>query len=304
MSLETPWKLWLVPRAPFGGARPPRDETLVSLLGFPLDETGSFLPGTRMAPDAVRRVSESLEWFSYYLDKPLPESLVYDEGDIAIVPGDLEESLRRLSLALEALSRGEKRVPIVLGGEHTLTHAALGLLRKTGAALVVFDAHGDLRDEYLGSRLNHATVMRRLLDHLEPERLVLVGTRALSEEEERLARDQGLRIVSARHVWQFGLRETTHRLLGFLRDHEAVYISIDVDVLDPAYAPGVGTPEPLGLSPQELVLLLGRLVSEKSLVAMDIVEHNPLAEGGYATSALVAKLVIEAAGVLWEKSRD
>lgn len=302
MSQE-PWELWLAPTHPFSGSRPPRGDTRISLLGFPLDETGSFLPGTRLAPDQVRRVSQSLEWYSYALEKPLPENLVYDEGDLPPVPGRVEESLHRLSSVLQALV-AEGRLPIVLGGEHTLTRSVLPLLEtRPRAGMVVFDAHGDLRDEYLGSRLNHATVMRRLLDHIEGERIVFVGTRALSEEEHSYARQMGLTLITARHVMDLGLRGARLALLRALRDLDPLYISIDVDVLDPAYAPGVGTPEPLGLTPHQLLSLLHPLLAEHELLALDIVEHNPLADAGYATSALVAKLVIEVAGILWEKNR-
>ncbi|MEM4036100.1 MAG: agmatinase [Fervidicoccaceae archaeon] len=289
------WELWRIPawRAFGGSPNPKRDTVRTSLLGVPLDSTSSFYPGSRFAPSAVRAVSESLEWYSYVMERALPENMVYDEGDLLVKPDDVSFSLRVTSEALRELVE-EGRFPVLLGGEHTVTYAATEIL-DGDSLLVVFDAHLDARDEYLGSRLNHATVMRRILDKLPSECILFVGTRALSEEEEEFARSTGLKFISSRRVWAYGPRRAALSLREAVRGKERVYISIDVDVLDPAYAPGVGTPEPLGLDPHSLLALLGPLLSSANVVGADVVEVNPLLDRSSATSFMAAKLIIELA---------
>ena len=294
------WELWRVQTRPFGGYNPPRNNTSVSILGVPLDETSSLNPGTRFAPESIRKASESLEWYSYTGDRAIPENGYYDEGDILAKPGDVLETLKRLEKAVEEIALKEKRKIIVLGGEHTILYGTKRLLDDK-TLLVVFDAHADLRDEYLNSKLNHATVLRRVLEEFPSENVVLVGTRALSSEEEAFVRENQIRVFTSRRLWSYGTHEVSQKLKAVSRDFSKVYISLDMDVLDPSYAPGVGTPEPLGLDPHSLMALLGSLLSTGKVVGLDVVETNPLTDSSNITSFLAAKIVIEALAFLVEK---
>ena len=291
------WDLWRVQTRPFGGYNPPRNSTGVSILGVPLDETSSLNPGTRFAPESIRRASESLEWYSYIGDRVIPENGYYDEGDVVPKPGDVVETLKRLEKAIEEIVLGEGRKIIVLGGEHTVLYGTKRVLDEK-TLLVVFDAHADLRDEYLNSKLNHATVLRRVLDEFPSENTVLVGTRALDAEEGEFIRENNIRVFTSRRLWSYGTHEVSQKLRALSRDFSKIYLSLDMDVLDPAYAPGVGTPEPLGLDPHTLVTLLGSLLSTGKVVGLEIVETNPLMDPSNVTSFLAAKIVIEALAFL------
>ncbi len=284
------WRMWREEALFFGGWRPRREETPLSLIGVPLDETVSFNPGTRFAPKFIRMVSESLEWYSFYSESDAGELGVYDEGDITVMPGNIRGTLGLVEDALGEL-REEGRIPIMVGGEHTIT---LGAKRIIGddTLLIVFDAHLDLRDEYLGSKLNHATIMRRLLEIVPGENVVFVGTRAACREELEWARKSAVKIITSRRIWLYGPGETVRRLEKMVSKADKVYVSIDMDVFDPAYAPGVGTPEPMGLDPHSVVQILTSIIGE-NLVGIDIVEANPLCDIGYATCALAARLIIE-----------
>ena len=282
--------MWVQETRFFGGWRPKRDSTPFSLVGVPLDETVSFNPGTRFAPSYIRLVSESLEWYSFYSESDASELGVYDEGDLVVKPGDLRGSLALVEDALRDL-RDEDRIPILIGGEHTITYASKSIV-DDNTLFIVFDAHLDLRDEYLGSKLNHATFMRRLLEYVPGENIIYIGTRAVCREELECARRNSIRIITSRRVWVYGPGETARRLARVVSRADKVYVSIDMDVFDPAYAPGVGTPEPLGLDPNSMVQILVSIV-DSNLIGADIVETNPMCDAGYTTSALAAKLVIE-----------
>jgi len=285
--------LWLAETRPFGGHNPPREGAKVAIVGLPLDGTGTFRVGSRFGPESLRRVSESLEWYSYIADRPVPEVGYHDFGDVVMKPGDPIESLARIEEVLAWLA-GENGMRVVaIGGEHTVLYGARKLLASGDTLLVVFDAHADVRDDYLGSKINHATVLRRVLEEVPEENVVLVGTRAVSEEEERFLSSSRVQVVPARRIWAYGVREPAARLRARSKQFAKVCISIDMDVFDPAFAPGVGAPEPLGLDPHTVFAILGSLLTLNNVVYFEVVETNPLFDVGAATSALAAKLVLE-----------
>ncbi len=290
------WTLWRTPAKPFGGYNPPREESIVSLLGVPLDTSVSFAPGTRLAPTRIREAAESLEWFSFISETPVSEEKIYDEGDLVPKPNDVNETIALVSDFLSEM-RKENRKTILLGGEHTLTMAVEKILGKK-TLLIVFDAHADMRDEYLSSKINHATFLRRISENFPSENIVLVGTRALSVEEENYIKQEGIKTFSSRRIWSYGPSETGNKLERICEEYDEIYISIDMDVFDPAYAPGVGTPEPLGLDPFSFMSIYGRLLRTKKVIGIDVVETNPLLDNGYQTSFLAAKIIVEALGFL------
>lgn len=258
----------------------------VVMLGVPMDFTVSFRPGTRSGPRRIREVSEGLEEYSPYLDRELGDYCYYDAGDIVLPFGHVQESLRRLETVVGMLLNDAK-FPIILGGEHLISIAPIKEVAKKYPNLAVlhFDAHADLRDDYMGEGLSHATVMRRVTE-----------------------------VVGTRNVYQFGIRSGTRDEFAFGRENTCfypleilpplrkiipslqgrpVYVTLDIDVVDPAFAPGTGTPEPGGCNASEIIKAL-HLMQELNVVGMDLVEVCPVYDQSDRTSLLAAKLVREA----------
>ena len=265
--------MFLGARAPGGGAPP----GALILCGAPYDATASFRGGSRFAPEAIRWASDSIETYSPLLDRDLEAVPFTDAGDLPVEglePAAMVKVLRRLTVP---------GLPFVLGGEHTITLGAVQALTPRYPDLVVlhWDAHTDLRDEFEGERICHATVMRRLLDGGCP--LVQLGIRAGTREEFEMARRRSL------HLSRDVLPPPP------LRDSLAgrpLYLSVDVDVLDPAVVPGTGNPEPDGSRYADLVAALRTLTSHR-VVGLDLVELSPPCDPGGASAIVAASLVRE-----------
>ncbi len=256
------------------------------ILGVPLDDTVSFRPGSRFAPRKIREVSTGLEEYSPFLDKDLADYRYYDAGDLILAPGSVEQSLTRIGGAWAEI-RSSGKLPILLGGEHLLTFPAVQRAAKLYPDLVVlqFDAHTDLRKEYLGSKLSHASVIRRICQWVTPNRIYQMGIRSGTKEEFIFARENTnfspKLDLAALAVWAEKIRDCP------------VYLTLDIDVLDPAFAPGTGTPEPGGCTSAELLEAF-RILTSLSVIGFDLVEVCPLCDHGDITSILAAKLVREA----------
>ncbi|MGQ9498409.1 MAG: agmatinase [Desulfotomaculales bacterium] len=279
-----PWKV--VREQDFMAARPSYEDARAVVVGAPLDATGSFRPGTRGGPAAIRAMSYCLEEYSIDLDRDLRAVPFHDLGDVSLPPGDVEEGLRRIeAVVTRVLDDG--KTPVILGGEHLVTLPAVraAARRYPSLAVVQLDAHADLRADYLGVALSHATVMRRLGDFLGRGNLYQFGIRSADGEEMEVARESGAFY--------------THRVLPGLESAVAalkdrpVYVTLDVDVVDPAFAPGVGTPEPAGVLPQEILEAV-RLLGNLQIAGWDVVEVNPAYDPAGITALLAAKIVREA----------
>jgi agmatinase len=265
--------MFLGARAPGGGTPP----GALVLRGVPYDATASFRGGSRFAPEAIRWASDSIETYSPLLDRDLEAVPFTDAGDLPVEglePAAMVKALRRQTIP---------GLPFLLGGEHTITLGAVQALTPRYPDLVVvqWDAHTDLRDEFGGERICHATVMRRLLDGGCP--LVHLGIRAGTREEFETARRRSL------HVSRDVLPPPS------LRDALAgrpLYLSVDVDVLDPAVVPGTGNPEPDGSGYADLVAALRTLTSHQ-VVGMDLVELSPPCDPGGGSAIVAASLVRE-----------
>lgn len=256
------------------------------ILGAPLDQTVSFRPGARDGPRQIRGVSEVLEEYSPRLDRDLADYRYADLGDVTVIPGRVEESLERIAHSAGRVFRDGKLL-VMLGGEHLVTLPAVRSAAGVypGLAVVHFDAHADLRDQYLGMSLSHATVIRRVVEITGGDSLFQFGVRSGTREEFAFARSSvnfhaGLK---AGDVLQAAKR---------LKDRP-VYITLDIDVLDPSYAPGTGTPEPDGCTPGDLFSALEALAGLK-VVGFDLVEVCPAYDQSERTAILAAKLVREA----------
>ncbi len=278
----------LIPIRPgFGGFDEPYERANVVFMGVPLDVTSSYRSGYRFAPAKIREASANLETYLTSAGLDVFEQLnISDVGDIVITPTDLKATGERITRLVKRVS-GEGKMPILLGGEHTLTYFALQAFDDI--SVIQLDAHRDLRDEYMGDKLCHATVMRRVLEHLPPERLLQLGIRSCSKEEAEFAQETAVTTYTSEQVIGDvqGVVAAVKKLAGDSR----VYLTIDLDVLDPAFAPGVATPEPGGLSTVELLRLI-RELGKLNVEAFDVVELVPPHDDGTAAFA-AAKIIYE-----------
>jgi agmatinase len=249
----------------------------LALYGIPYDATASFRRGSRFGPDAIRWASDSIETYSPVLDSDLEAVPFTDGGNLAVDGLEPEAMVRAVRRQLPPC------VPFVLGGEHTVTLGVVQALtpRHPDLAVIQWDAHTDLRDEYEGRRIAHATVMRRLLDAGVPA--AQLGIRAGTREEFELARARSLCFDAGVAVPPDVLRRLEGRPL---------YLTVDIDVLDPAEAPGTGNPEPMGAKYCELLEALRRLASHR-IIGMDVVEVAPPCDPTGRTAVLAASLVRE-----------
>jgi agmatinase len=290
-------KLYLSTRVPFTGISSTYDKSSFVFFGVPYDKTSTYKAGSKFAPGALRDISANMELYSVRSGVDLEKVAVHDWGDVDIVE-DLVETLGRVkSVCSELLDA--KKTPVMVGGEHSITKAAADALPED-TCLVSFDAHLDLRDEFLGEKLSHATFMRRVSERLGSDHLMEIGIRAFSKPELDFTRNSGVTIITPQDLRKEGLQKTAQRIKGFLSRFSHSYVTVDIDVLDPAFAPGVGNPEPDGLSTDELLTLV-EATMEKNTVGFDLVEVSPQLDSGQ-TAAVGAKVIFEAIAALSTRS--
>lgn len=268
------------------GAKGSYLEALAVLIGLPMDFTVSNRPGTRGAPQEIRTVSYALEEYSVYQKRSLDELKFYDAGDVILPYGNVADSLKRIEEVGEKLFL-EKKFPLFIGGEHLVTYPLVKACRRhhPELAVVQFDAHADLRSHYEGEADSHATVMYKVAEHLGSKNVYQLGIRSGTREEFAYARQNTRLFVDE----IFPALETVVEEIG----DRPVYITLDIDVVDPAYAPGTGTPEPGGCTSKDILTAL-RAMSGLKVVGMDLVEVSPLSDNGGITSVLAAKIIREA----------
>ncbi len=255
------------------------------LFGAPFDSTTSFRPGTRFGPGSIRRESYGLETYSPYQDRDLLDIAVLDAGDLELPLGDTPAVLDAIEArAREILTAGKR--PFLLGGEHLVTLGAMcaAVERYPELAIVHFDAHADLREDYLGVRLSHACVLRRCWELVGDGRIFQFGIRSGDWEEWRW----GAEHVST-HRFDFDtLEETLDGLSG-----RPVYFTLDLDVLDPSVFPGTGTPEPGGVSFDALRRAATVVCAHANVVACDVNELSPHYDPSGVSTAVACKIIRE-----------
>ena len=259
-------------------------ESGIVVFGAPFDSTTSFRPGTRFASRTMRGESYGLETYSPYQDKDLEDLAVFDGGDLELCFGDTEKALAAIESYTTRVLRDNKR-PVMIGGEHLVTLGAVrAVARKYPDLHVVhFDAHADLRDDYLGSTLSHATVLHRVWDIIGDGRIYQFGIRSGERSEFQWGQDH----VTTQKFNFKGLAEVIEKLQG-----QPVYFTLDLDVLDPSVFPGTGTPEPGGVSFIELLEAIQQ-VSQLNLVGCDINELSPVYDQSGASTAVACKVLRE-----------
>jgi agmatinase len=250
----------------FVSAKAPFEEGKIVILGCPYDGSASFRPGARFGPSAMRKASWGIETYSPYFRRDLTQLLIHDMGDLELPLGEKKISFDLIQKALRKIL-SKNKFPILLGGDHLITLPILEEILQVypNLHLLQLDAHTDLREDYLGETLSHSTVMRRVVDRLGKGRLFQIGIRSGTEEEFKLAKEMRS-IVSSD---QRSLRAMVRRLRN-----RPVYITLDLDLFDPGFLPGVGTPEPGGLTFQEFISLL-KVLKSLHVIGFDIVELTP-----------------------------
>ena len=256
------------------------------LFGAPYDSTTSFRPGTRFGPAAVRSESFGIETYSPYQDRDLEsDSSVHDAGDLELPFGAPDRALAMIEAkASEIIDAG--KIPFLLGGEHLVTLGAVraAFRRYPDLCILHFDAHADLREDYLGVKLSHACVMRRCHDILGDGRIWQFGIRSGTKDEFAFMREG--------HVVTEPFSTKTLRELSF-PSGTPVYLTVDLDVLDPSEFPGTGTQEAGGLRFAELLSALTEILSRFNVVALDNVELSPALDPSGRSTALACKLLRE-----------
>ena len=255
------------------------------IFGAPFDSTTSYRPGTRFGPSAIRHESFGLETYSPYQDKDLEDHAIMDSGDLELCFGSSEQALKDIQGRAEQILQDGK-IPLLLGGEHLVTLGSVraAVQKYPDLHIIHFDAHTDLREDYLGAKLSHACVIRRCHDILGDGRIHQVGIRSGERAEWKFARAGHTDL----HPFNLnGLKETVKAL-----QNAPIYFTIDLDVLDPSCFPGTGTPEAGGVDFMQLLEAI-RTVCSGNVVAADVNELCPILDQTGASTAIAGKVVRE-----------
>ena len=263
----------------------PSDDTepAAKLFGIPFDSTHSYKPGCRFGPDVIRDAFNNIEIFMPEFGVDLEQVNIQDLGNLehTVVAQNMIDMVRKTTSELKDSSNQL----IILGGEHSLTYGSyMSYPKDTG--YVVFDAHYDLRDEYAGTKLSHAAYLRRIIEERGSENIIHVGARAYVKEELEFLTEHNVKTISD---YDIRMGNGPKLLQNMTEKFENLYVSIDLDVLDPAFAPGVGNPEAIGITSRELYDMIVSL-QDKKIKAADIVELNPTFDNG-STASLAARLM-------------
>ncbi|MEM3695173.1 MAG: agmatinase [Candidatus Bathyarchaeia archaeon] len=275
----------------FSGFQKSFKEADYVVFGVPFDATSTYRTGARFGPTAIRQASLNIETYSFRTEVDVENLKIHDLGDLHVTT-DTKETLKRTAdVAAEIFDAG--KVPVAIGGEHTIT---LGVVAGLGSkaqntTLVSFDAHLDLRNEFMSLKLSHTTFMRRINEELKPAKIFEVGTRAVCKEELAYAKKAKIDFFTAQQIRKEGAQAVAEKLKEELAAYEGIYISVDMDILDPAYVPAVQNPEPEGIETHVLLDILARLC-DKRVLGFDMVEIAPNYDQG-VSAVQAAKVIFE-----------
>lgn len=280
----------------YAGAEADYNEADVVIFGVPYDHTACFKAGAREAPWAIRRASYNFEeiHFEHGVHQELPSVCDYGNCDDFVLPEDM---MSEVEFAVGPAVRDGK-FPIVIGGEHSVNIPVVRSFDKDDIAVISIDAHLDSRDEYLGTPYSHACVMRRAAEHVGLDNVFVLGARAIGEEE--LDRDDVVPFISSYDIMDHGIDWAIGKALESVRN-EKIYLTIDIDGIDPAFAPGTGTPEPFGLMPMDVKKVINAVGDR--LAGFDVVEVSPPSDPAGITSILAARYVNEVIAVIAKNLR-
>lgn len=268
----------------FIGCESSYDEAEIVIFGAPFDGTTSYRPGTRFAPSAIRSESDGIETYSPYQDKDLEDYAIFDSGDLVLPFGQPSKALALIEKRTKEILEDNKR-PLMIGGEHLVTlGVARAIIKKyPDVVFIHFDAHTDLRDDYLGEQLSHATVIRRIWDLVGDGRIYQFGIRSGERSEWQFANAH----TDLTPFTLEGLDEVIESLKG-----KPIYFTLDLDVLDPSIFPGTGTPEAGGITYKELQLALEKL-GALNIIGADMNELSPHYDHSGLSTAVACKVLRE-----------
>ena len=275
----------------FSGVQKPFEDAKYVVFGVPFDATSTYRNGARFAPQAIRQASLNIETYSFRSGVDVEDLALYDAGDLD-VSMDAQKTVDMTRLVVDELLAAGK-VPVALGGEHTVT---LGAVKGLGAraaktAVVSFDAHLDLRCEFSGSTLSHTTFMQLISEEVRPSKIIEVGTRSACKEELAYSKKAGVEFFTSQEIIKQGSLLVGEHLREKLLPYENLYLTVDMDVLDPAFAPAVQNPEPEGSSTAQLIDIVCSLC-DKRVLGFDLVEVVPIYDHGISAIA-AAKVICE-----------
>ena len=258
-------------------------EPVAIIFGVPFDSTHSYKPGCRFGPDVIRDAFNNIEIFQPEFGIDLETVNINDLGNTkhTVVATEMLQMVENITSELKK----QNKQMIMLGGEHLITLGSFTCFPKD-TGFIVFDAHYDLRDQYADIKLSHAAYLRRIIEKRGSENIVHVGARAFVKEELAFLKEHNVVTVSDKEIRD---GNGPKLLKDITSTFDSIYLSIDLDVLDPAFAPGVGNPEAVGISSRELYDLVTTLQNKK-IVSADIVELNPTYDNG-ATASMAAKMI-------------
>ncbi|CAH0345037.1 agmatinase [Bacillus sp. CECT 9360] len=269
-------------------SHPDFEESEAVIYGMPMDWTVSYRPGSRFGPTRIREVSIGLEEYSAYLDRDLEEVKYYDAGDIPLPFGNPHRSLDIIEEFVDGILDAGK-FPFGIGGEHLVSWPVMKAVFKKypDLAIIHMDAHTDLREHYEGEPLSHSTPIRKIAEHIGPVNVYSFGIRSGMKEEFEWAKENGM------HISKFEVLEPLREILPKLTGRP-VYVTIDIDVLDPAHAPGTGTVDAGGITSKELLASIHEIAkSDIKIVGCDLVEVAPIYDVSEQTANTASKLIRE-----------
>jgi agmatinase len=265
------------------------------IFGVPYDKTSSFRSGASQGPKKIRESSWNFETYNIQTDVDLRDIKFHDYGDLNVnddTPKKMVEKVKKFT----AMLLSKNKIPIALGGEHSITPGIIQTFPKD-IAVVVLDAHIDFRNQYENEKFNHACVIRRISDHVSIKNIAVLGIRSAEKEEFEDAQKKGLFYVDSFKIKEKGIKSALIETKNYLGD-KPVYFSFDIDVVDPSYAPGTSTPEPFGISPFDVLECI-RFFSS-NMIGFDVVEVCPPFDTGQS-SLLAAKFVRLVIEEVWSK---
>ena len=261
------------------------DDAKIVLFGAGFDGTTSFRPGTRFAPAAIRNESFGIETYSPYQDKDMLDHSYFDSGDIELPFGSTSRAVADIAMRTDVILN-DKKIPFMIGGEHLVTLGSVMAVKDRYEELYIvhFDAHADLRDDYLGQKLSHACVLRRCWELVGDGHIFQFGIRSGDRDEFIFAKEH-----TTMNKFDFnGLEETVEKLKG-----KNVYLTVDLDVLDPSIFPGTGTPEAGGVTFDQLRKALTLVCSSLNIVGCDVNELSPVYDQSGVSTAVACKIIRE-----------
>ena len=281
-------ELYVSSPAVFSGLQKPFAEASYIIVGVPFDVTSTYRTGARFAPLAIREASLNIETYSFRSKYDMENISLHDLGDLNVT-SETQETLKRLEHVTKEILTA-KKTPVLIGGEHTITLGSARAMDKD-FAIIDFDAHLDLRDEYMNLKTSHTTFMRRINEQAKPRKIVEIGTRAVCKEEMNYAKRADISFITTQQIREEGVEETVDKVNRLLGNVKGIYLTVDLDVLDPGFVPAVQNPEPDGLCSHMFYDLLS-MVCDKRIAAIDVVEVSPPYDNGI-TSVQAAKTIFE-----------